>query len=254
MCYDIKASLEAQLKRARHYGNEQAIEEIIEKLLPYSDLPSYHVSGFSHPRLFIYPDKTPYQPILAYWGLIPSWIKDRSQVKKYWNNTLNARGETIFEKPSFRDAAKKNRCLFIIDGFYEHHHYKGKTFPFYVSRRDNVPMSLAGLWSEWIDKSTGEVVTTFTIITTEANPLLRKIHNNPKLKGPRMPVILSGEAAENWLKPLNEQEDSTKLKDLLKPYPVEVLKAHTVQRLRGRNYPGNIKSITEEVEYKELDF
>ncbi len=84
MCYDIKASLEAQLKRARHYGNEQAIEEIIEKLAPLPALPLYHVSGFKHPKLFIYPDRSPYEPTLATWGLVPFWVKDKSQLKKLW--------------------------------------------------------------------------------------------------------------------------------------------------------------------------
>ncbi|MGB5172273.1 SOS response-associated peptidase [Eudoraea sp.] len=254
MCYDIKASLEAQLKRARHYGNEEAIEEIIEKLVPYSDLPSYHVSGFSHPRLFIYPDKTPFKPILAYWGLVPHWIKDRSQLKKFWNNTLNARGESIFEKPSFRDAAKKSRCLICVDGFFEHHHLGGKTYPFYISKKDNEPLCLAGLWSEWLDKTTGELITTFTIITTEANPMMRKIHNNPKAKGPRMPVILAEDNTEDWLQKSKVEPIEEELKKLLKPYPQEALKAHTVQRLRGKEYPGNLESITERVVYDEIDF
>lgn len=254
MCYDIKASLEAQLKRARHYGNEKAIEEIIEKLAPYADLPSFHVSGFSHPRLFIYPDKTPFEPQLAYWGLIPPWIKDRAQVKKYWNNTLNARGETIFEKPSFRDAAKKRRCLLSVDGFFEHHHYRGKTYPFYVYNMDRSPINLAALWSEWLDKSTGELVHTFTIVTTKANALMKKIHNNPKLKEARMPVILNEESAQKWLKPVESQEDIAALKNLILPYSENKLRAHTVQKLRGKEYPGNKKSITEKVSYEELDW
>ena len=117
MCYDIKASLEAQLTRAQREQDYQAIEEIMEKLIPLTDLPIHHASGFSHPELLIYTDRSPNFPVVATWGLVPHWVKDDEQRKKLWNNTLNARGETIFEKPSFRNAAKHNRCIVYVDGF-----------------------------------------------------------------------------------------------------------------------------------------
>ena len=91
MCYDIKASLEAQLNRARRNNDEQAIKEIIEKLLPLTDVPIFHASGFSHPKLFIYTDDEPELPAVASWGLVPHWVKDSEQQKKIWNSTLNAR-------------------------------------------------------------------------------------------------------------------------------------------------------------------
>ena len=136
MCYDIKTSLETQLKRAKRFNDEQAIREIEEKLLPYLDLPLYHASGYSHPSLLIYTNDSPHIPIIASWGLVPHWVKDNTQRKKIWNNTLNARGETIFEKPSFRESARSKRCLIYVDGFYEHHHFKGKTYPFLIKRKD----------------------------------------------------------------------------------------------------------------------
>ena len=254
MCYDIKTSLEAQLKRARHYGNEQAIEEIIEKLAPLSDLPLYHVSGFNHPKVFIYPDRSPYEPTLAIWGLVPFWVKDKSQLKKLWNNTLNARGETIFEKPSFRNSAKNKRCIIYVDGFYEHHHYAGKTYPFYVSRKDNEPLPLAGLWSEWVDTETGELINTFSIVTTAGNSMMSKIHNNPKAAGPRMPLILPDELADKWLEHIEDDLDKKTIQELIQSYPEDELKAHTVGRLRGKEYPGNVEDITKEVAYEELEF
>ena len=252
MCYDIKASLESQLNRARRKGDEQAVREIIEKLAPLSDLPLYHVTGFQHPKLFIYPDRSPDLPELAIWGLVPHWVKDREQLKKYWNNTLNARGETIFEKPSFRNSARHHRCLVYVDGFYEHHHYKGKTYPFYVFQKDNQPLSLAGLWSEWVDESTGEIINSFSIVTTAANRLMGKIHNNPKLKSPRMPLILPQVIEEDWLKPIEEEPDEKAIRDLITAYPDDELKAFSVNRLRGTSYVGNIKEVCEEVAYPEL--
>ena len=84
MCYDIKASLKGQLKRARHKNDARAVEEIIETLIPLTDLPLYHSSGFSHPELLIYTDRYPNYPEVATWGLVPAWVKDEEQLKKQW--------------------------------------------------------------------------------------------------------------------------------------------------------------------------
>lgn len=120
-------------------------------------------------------------------------------MKKQWNNTLNARGETIFEKPSFRTSAKNHRCIIYVAGFYEHHHYNNKTYPFFIYRKDAQPMALAGLWSEWKNPDTGGRLNTFSIVTTKGNKMMARIHNNPKLKEPRMPVILPSELEDEWL-------------------------------------------------------
>ncbi len=252
MCYDIKASLEAQLKRARQYGDEVAIREIEEKLAPMTDLPIYHASGFQHPRLFIYTEDEPGVPRVATWGLVPHWVKDQIQQKKIWNNTLNARGETIFEKPSFRTAARHHRCLVYVDGFYEHHHHRGKTYPFFISRKDRQPLIFAGLWNPWRDPESGNYVNTFSIVTTEGNPMMAHIHNNPKLKGPRMPLILDEAWAEKWLIEIEDEMDVRAVEDLIQAYPEESLMAYTVHKLRGKEYPGNVPEISEEVVYPEL--
>ncbi|RZT00193.1 SOS response-associated peptidase [Aquimarina brevivitae] len=254
MCYDVKASLQAQLKRAKHYNNQQAIDQIEQQLVPLTDLPVHHRQGHSHPRLLVYTNEAPEYPVVSQWGLIPFWSKSLEDGKKFWNNTLNARGETIFEKPSFRDAAKYKRCLVYLDGFYEHHHYKGKTYPFYIYRKDQEPMALAGLWSEYVDKETGELLHTFSIVTTTGNELLTKIHNNPKLKEPRMPVILPDQLADQWLLEYQDALGQKALEELLQPYPSEELEAYTVDRLRGKEYMGNQEEITEKVTYEELVF
>lgn len=254
MCYDIKASLEAQLKRAKRYNDEQAMREIEEKLIPFTDLPLHHASGFQHPSLLVYTDRSPEVPEVSVWGLVPHWVKDQNQLKKLWNNTLNARGETIFEKPSFRWAARHNRCIIYVDGFYEHHHFRGKTYPFYLHRKDHEPMAFAGLWNEWTDPETGEVKNTFSIVTTEGNELLAKVHNNPKIKGPRMPLILPEELADKWLEPTADELDIQAVQELIQSYPAEELEAYTVHRLRGKEYPGNVPEINEPVTYEELEF
>ncbi|NND63487.1 MAG: SOS response-associated peptidase [Flavobacteriaceae bacterium] len=254
MCYDIKASLEAQLMRARRKGDEQAVQEIIEKLVPLSDLPIYHASGFQHPKLLIYTHEEPDIPVVSTWGLVPHWVKDKDQLKKFWNNTLNARGETIFEKPSFRQSARTNRCILYVDGFYEHHHFEGKTYPFFIHKKDKSPLAIAGLWSEWIDKETGEILNTFSIVTTEGNSLLSKIHNNPKLKGPRMPLILPAEIEDKWLNPIEDDVDIQVINELIQSYPDDELDAYTVSKLRGKEYLGNVKETAAPKEYSELKF
>ena len=255
MCYDIKTSLEAQLKRAKRFNDEHAIRELEEKLLPYVDLPLYHVSGYSHPKLLIYTNDSPNTPIIASWGLVPHWVKDTVQAKKIRNNTLNARGETIFEKPSFRDSARHKRCLVYVDGFYEHHHFKGKTYPFLMKQKNNEPLILAGVYSEWLDKDTGEIESTFSIVTTKGNKLLEKIHNNPKLTGARMPLILSEEVAEHWI--VGDLKDNTaikKVQELIQPSRDGELDSYPVSRLRGKQYLGNVEEISKPFVYEEFVF
>ncbi len=253
MCYDINTNLEAQLSRASRKLDLRAIKEIKENLAPFTDLPIYHTTGFSHPKLLIYTDRSPWHPEVSTWGLVPHWVKDKKQLKELWNKTLNARGETIFEKPSFRESAKHNRCLIYINGFYEHHHLDGKTFPFYIHQKNDKPLALAGLWSEWSDQETGETLNTFSIVTTKGNKMLAKIHNNPKLEGPRMPLILPQELEDKWLDPIEDELDVKSIQELIKEYPDEELDAYTVRRLRGKEYIGNVEKVCEPFEYAELN-
>lgn len=257
MCYDVKISLESQLKRAERKGNLAAVEEIKEKLVPMTDLPLFHSCGFDHPDVLIYTDRSEDFPEIATWGLIPSWIEDVAQSTSIWNKTLNARGETIFDKSAFKDSALKNHCLIYIDGFYEHRHYNNETYPYYIFRKDEQPMILAGLYNEWTNPLTKGTHNYFSIITTKANPLMSRIHNNPKLKEARMPVILSEQFADNWLDPKSKNRDSDIMKEILAPYTENEITAHTVNRLRGKNRTGNSIQATEPFIYAglpEIDF
>ena len=249
MCYDIRSQLESQLKYAKRYTPE-LVPEILEKLRPHLDEHQFswhHASGFIHPHLLIYTSQSFPEPVPAQWGLIPHWSKDLEKAKKFWNNTLNARGETIFEKPSFRDAAKHSRCLIVVDGFFEHHHFNNNSYPFYIHKKDGL-ITLGGLHSEWVDKDTGEVYNTFTIVTTKGNDLLSLIHNNPKLKEPRMPVILEDDQIENWL---NTELGPKELEALIQPAHFQ-LHAKPVKKLRGKDYVGNEEEVIEKYEYQAL--
>lgn len=251
MCYDVTSLTEARLKYARHRSEDpEFIAELERKLSLLRDHTSsyYHVNGFSHPKLLVFTNKQPYEPQLFNWGLIPAWCKSKDDALKHWNHTLNARAETLFDKPSFRVAARKQRCLIMVDAFFEHHHIQGKTFPYCIRSSRGHPLTLAGIWEEWTDQETGELMQTTTIITTTGNSLLSKIHNNPKADGPRMPVILPVEKQNIWLLSNDEQE----LRDLLRPSPSSDLTAYPVRRLRGRDYPGNTPEVLHEFHYDEL--
>ncbi len=148
------------------------------------------------------------------WGLIPPWAKDIS----IGNKMINARAETITEKPSFRTPLFSRRCLVPADGFYEWQQDQGKQ-PFRIFVKSNPIFAMAGLWERWKSPQ-GEIVDSFTIITTEANSFMQPIHN-------RMPVILDRENEKTWLLSTNPNE----ILQLLKPYPTTDMAAYPVTKL-----------------------
>jgi putative SOS response-associated peptidase YedK len=153
------------------------------------------------------------------WGLIPSWAKD----PEIGNRLINARAETLAEKPSFRNAYKRRRCLILADGFFEwkqHPNGRGK-MPMYIRMTSAKPFAFAGLWEIWSPPD-GSQIRSCTIITTQPNELMQSIHN-------RMPVILPPEAYLEWLSPEERKPES--LNHWLIPYPSEKMEAFPVSRV-----------------------
>ena len=252
MCYDVQALTKLREAYAKRRAKDTtSAAQIQEELGQYEGLPPlFHSSGFSHPDLLVFTNEAPYHPRLFNWGLVPFWAKDEAKARQISNKTLNARGETIFDKPSFRAAARHRRCLVMIDGFFEHHHFNGKTIPFRISLKNDEPMVLAGLWEKCtID---GKVRHTVSIVTTRANSLMAKIHNNPKIAEPRMPVILPKEVEDQWLKPIHDQADRDLLLELLLPYREDMLDYHTVRKLRGKQAVGNKPEVLEPHPYPDF--
>lgn len=183
MCFHSKQSKSAQELKQRFnakFENEASFSPAI-------------FNGFQYPKTPVITNKQTDLIQLFHWGLIPFWAKD-DNIKKM---TLNCKIETAHEKPSFRNVIH-NRCLVLADGFYEWQWLdaKGKEKQKYeLTLPDNAAFAFAGLYSEWLDKSTGELRNTYTILTTEANELMSKIHNTKK----RMPIILSPDNEQNWL-------------------------------------------------------
>ena len=158
------------------------------------------------------------------WGLIPFWVKDEKSALEIRLKTFNARAETIAEKPSFREPFKRKRCLVPVHGFFEWHELAGKKYPFYIHLRNNQPFALAGIYDVWINKETGEMINSFSIVTTSANPLMEKIHNSKK----RMPVILPRESEKKWL---DISKTPSETGDLCIPFDQQLLDAHPVAKI-----------------------
>ncbi len=158
-----------------------------------------------------------------HWGLIPSWAKD----PKIGSRMINARSETLAEKPSFRNAYKRRRCLILADGYFEWQKIPGDKAkqPVYIRLKSQKPFAVAGLWEVWQAKDTDEPLRSCTIITCPPNAYLEDIHH-------RMPVILPANAYTQWLSPEEQSVDT--LQPLLIPYPGKEMEAYPVSRFVNR--------------------
>lgn len=195
--------------------------------------PAYAISGFVHPQLPVLLSETPGKITTAQWGLIPHWVKTREQAHELWNQTLNAKGETIFEKPSFRSAAPTRKCCVLVNGFYEWQ-TNGKTkTPHFIYLHNHEPFALGGLWDDWVDTTTGEICRTCTIITTPANELMARIHNEKQ----RMPLIIPAGEERQWLNAVDEEST----RRMIVPFPTGQMFAHPVSKLvNGRSGNPNV--------------
>ncbi|GAP14150.1 uncharacterized conserved protein [Longilinea arvoryzae] len=190
-------------------------EELELNAVPVDWAPRYNVAP-TQPVLAV-TDPTERDATWMRWGLVPSWAKDLS----IGNRMINARAETLAEKPSFRTAFAQRRCLIPANGFYEWQKSgteKGPSQPYFISLREGRAFAFAGLWEVWHSPE-GEEVKSCTIITTTPNARMEQIHD-------RMPVILTGERMWNWL----GWNDPRQLAGLLAPYPAEEMQAVRVSR------------------------
>jgi putative SOS response-associated peptidase YedK len=158
--------------------------------------------------------------VLMRWGLIPAWVKDPHA----FSLLINARGETIGEKPAFRNAMRRRRCLFPADGFYEWKTEVGRKRPFCIRPRDGQPVAFAGLWETWMGPN-GEEIDTACIVTTAANRLLASLHD-------RMPVVIAPQAFDLWLD--CAKVDAETAAALIAPAPENLFEAYEISTLVNR--------------------
>jgi len=202
--------------------------------------PRYHVSGFAHPKLAVWTADDPHKIQAYQWGFIPSWSKNKADATKNAKLYLN----TVCEKlTSTYKPFYKQRCLVFLTGFFEWKwsepgNPKSAKTPYFIHLRREV-FTVGGLYNRWIDRESGEVYNTCSIITTAANELMVSIHNTKK----RMPLIVQESDWDVWLNP---QATIDELQTLLRPFPEGMLEAHEVTRnITKRGFDTNIPEIQE---------
>lgn len=191
---------------------------------PDSYRPSYYYHAFALPSMPAICSGETSRIKLLQWGLIPASTPNIDQANIIRYKTFNARAESLDTKPSFSTAFSSKRCVIPVKGFFEWQHVGKNKIPWYIYNAENEIFSLAGIYDNWVESTTGEVFSTFSIITTEANDLLAMIHNSEK----RMPVILDKKSEVKWTDLSLSHADAL---NLLTPCPSEILGAHTISKL-----------------------
>ena len=217
MCFHISTKASTQSR------NSNTSNELVDY---------YHVSGFDHPKIGLaYKGNI----IVSHWGLIPHWVKNEQQALSIRSKTLNARIETIESKASYKDVSFKRGILFV-DGFFEFKHEGSKKIPHYIFNEN--PIGIGTIISEWINPSSGEIISSFSIVTNKASNVLKNIHNNPKLKEPRSPLFIDVNRKNTWLNDNNLNYLHSMSGEIEKG-----LKSHKVNKLSGGFYVGNNPSV-----------
>jgi putative SOS response-associated peptidase YedK len=230
MCFSVNVNLVKEELESR-YG--------ATFLDPEKYHPSYYYHAFGLPEMPAICSGKPDKIQLLKWGLIPSWVRSIDSASEIRLKTFNARAESIDSKPSFSGSFKSKRCIIPVKGFYEWQHVGAKKIPWYIYRADDSIISFAGLWDDWVESDTGEMYSTFSIVTTDANEFMAEIHNS----GRRMPVILDRQGEQKWI---DIKTGFNEALQLLRPSPSEILRAHTISDLvnkksSDRNTPSVIK-------------
>ena len=227
--------------------NSNYTDKLKEKLIH-----KYHINGFKFPDVSIFSSEEP-QSLQEYkWGLIPAWSKGLPE-SKMRVGTLNARSESIYEKVSYKSSAENGKRILIpVTGIFEWHQFhngkKLEKYPFYIRMKEQNIFFLGGIWEKWLDKEKNELVKSFSLVTTEANDLMAKIHND----GQRMPVIIPYDRAKDWLDPKLPKEE---VLALCVPYPSELMVAHTISKLlTSRDQDTDVPDVQKEKIYPELEY
>jgi putative SOS response-associated peptidase YedK len=211
MCYHSSDPTKEALKRA--YAKNMASKQ--KEAIDENYKQRKHINGFSFPKLMVVTQAEPEKINFLNWGLVPNWFSKKGATEAEQNKslvqiktaTLNAKSETIFELPSFKTVIENQRCLIISGGFFEWQHIGNQKIPYFISLKNEEAFSFGGIYSNWVDQQTGEIINSCSIITCEANPLMAQIHNTKK----RMPFILPKNKEDDWLKPNFKKDEIVNL-------------------------------------------
>ncbi len=246
MCYHVSTLNHKKLKKV-------SLHDVLELSsgIHADDLKSarFHVNGFKFPMVDVFTNENHNLVEEYYWGLIPSWVKDKAQALKIRSGTLNARSDAMFEKPSYRNAnASGQRLIIPVTGFFEWHEFHKHKYPFYVHMDDAAIFFLGGIWDQWMNPENGELIKSFSLVTTDANPMMAKIHND----GQRMPLIIPKEHIFKWL---DSKLSKDEVLDFCHPFPELHMKAHSIGKLlSSRNEETDVAKVQEKVNYPALEY
>lgn len=238
MCYSISKDV-TENKLIARYNKGLKIKDFTPKQL--------YINGFGYPELPIIKQEERQHISSSQWGFVPSFIKTERDAKEFRMKylTLNAKSETVFSLKSFKDSILPRRCLIPVTGFFEHRHINTKDkIPYYIHLKNEPIFSLGGIYDYWTNEM-GEQKCSFSILTTEANTLMEKIHNSKK----RMPLIIPKDFEEIWLDPALKEGE---IKELMYPLKPEFMTANTIAKINPRNVNVFDEKIIEEVNYPEL--
>lgn len=199
-----------------------------EDIERYNPLPNFNIAPSHYHPVITNEDPDHFHPFR--WGLVPFWAKD----EKIGYKMINARVETLAEKPSFRQALRNRRCIVPFDGFYEWKKTDGAKLPHFIHRKDSDIFSIAGLWEKWKEPNSGKALFTFTLITLDASPAISKLHD-------RMPAMLLPEEEALWLQQDIPPEE---VLTLIRPFPDELLEIYPVST-KVNNVRNNDPSLLE---------
>ena len=218
MCFNMSI-----VKEIEAIQNEFRAEFAQHPILTEKVLTMYNASGFEHPEWPVICKGSPKTIHMLHWGLIPHWVKDSASAGEIRNKTLNARGETLGKLPSFRYSFPGKACLIIAEGFFEPHHYRKTSYPFYIYRSDGRMISLGGIYANWTHPESGEIHRSFSIITVPSIGLIDRIHNRKH----RMPLIIPEQERAQWLNP---NQTGSPCLSMIRSREPEFLTAHPVPR------------------------
>ncbi len=187
------------------------LEDRFEIDIPQETIPRYNIAPGDD--LLTVRNDTPETGDMLQWGLIPHWVDDPAE----YSTPINARAETVHEKPFFEDAFENRRCLILADGFYEWEGERGNKEPYRIERTDQEPFAFAGIWETW--RSNGDAIQTCAILTTEPNETVAPIHD-------RMPVMLEPDEESRWL----SADEPARASAVFDPYPDSELHAYRISK------------------------
>jgi len=220
MCFYNSKSKRA-LALAKRYGVKTDIIEMAKQIL---EEQKYRINAFTHPACPIITNGANVE--IANWGLIPHWTKTPENAKKISNMTINARSETVFEKPAFRTSIFSKRCLVPSTGYFEFHHSENTVTPYYIFLKNDEIFSLGGIYEQWRNLLTDEITQTFSILTVPANELCAQIHNGGKTPF-RMPLIIERENEKLWL---DTSLKNTVIQQFFRPFDTNLMDAYSISK------------------------